>query len=166
MTRFPRRCGACDAGHRRARGGEGRLGYFTGAVVRKFGFRILGSPFPGWTTAYMGFNLLPDVPRREALAALEAFALRELRCIHLEIMDHNLSLEDGQSLGFSARALTGYRSDLTPSEDVIFAGMTSACRRCIRKSEKSGVTIEEASDEDFAEEYYDQLNSSFQDFLW
>ena len=104
MTRFPRRCGACDAGHRRARGGEGRLGYFTGAVVRKFGFRILGSPFPGWTTAYMGFNLLPDVPRREALAALEAFALRELRCIHLEIMDHNLSLEDGQSLGFSACA--------------------------------------------------------------
>ena len=41
-------------------------------------------------------------------------------------MDHNLSLEDGQSLGFSAHALTGYRSDLTPSEDVIFAGMTSA----------------------------------------
>jgi len=143
------------------RGGEGRLGYFTGAIVRKFGFRILGSPFPGWTTAYMGFNLLPDVPRREALAALEAFALRELRCTHIEIMDHNLSLEDGQSLGFSARALTGYRSDLTPSEDVIFAGMTSACRRCIRKSEKSGVTIEEASDEDFAEEYYDQLTDVF-----
>ena len=98
-------------------GGEGRLGYFTGAVVRKFGVRILGSPFPGWTTAYMGFNLLPGVPRREALAALEAFAFRELGCLHLEVMDDNLSFEDGRSLGFSARALTGYRSDLTPSED-------------------------------------------------
>ena len=141
--------------------GDGRLGYFTGAVVRKFGFRILGSPFPGWTTAYMGFNLLPGVPRREALAALEAFALRELRCAHLELMDDRLSFEDGRSLGFSVRAFSGYRSDLTPSENAIFAGMTGACRRCIRKSEKSGVTIEEADDDDFAGEYYDRLKDVF-----
>jgi len=109
----------------------------------------------------MGFNLLPDVPRREALRVLEAFAFRELRCSYLEVMDDNLSLEDGQSLGFSAHLYGGFRSDLTPSEDEILAGMTSDCRRRIRKSVKSGVTIEEASDDDFAEEYYDLLKDVF-----
>jgi len=143
------------------RGLEGRLGYFTGAIIQKMGFRILGSPFPGWTTSYMGFNLLPDVPRKEALAALEVFAFRELDCIHLEIMDGNLSLLDGQSLGFSSRLLSGYRSDLSVSEVALLAGMTSACRRCIRRSEKSGVTVEQANDDMFAREYYDQLRDVF-----
>ena len=38
------------------------LGYFTGLTVKKFGFRILGSPFPRWNTPYMGFNLRPGYP--------------------------------------------------------------------------------------------------------
>jgi hypothetical protein len=143
------------------RGGEGRLGYFTGAVVRKFGLRILGSPFPGWTTSYMGFNLPPEVPRREALKALEAFAFRELRCVHVEVMDYHLSAQDGEALGFSRRMLKGFQSDLTLTEEELFARMTSACRRCIRKSEKEGVVIEEAHDESFAAEYYDQLLDVF-----
>ncbi len=39
--------------------------------------------------------------------------------------------------------------------------MDSACRRCIRKAEKSGVTIEEAHDLAFADEYYEQLVRRF-----
>jgi CelD/BcsL family acetyltransferase involved in cellulose biosynthesis len=37
---------------------QGRtIGYFTGLVVTRYGLRLLGSPFPGWTTSSMGFNL-------------------------------------------------------------------------------------------------------------
>ena len=36
-----------------------------------------------------------------------------------------------------------------------------ASQKCETETEKSGVTIEEASDEDFAEEYYDQLKDVF-----
>jgi predicted N-acyltransferase len=54
-----------------------------------------------------------------------------------------------------------YKSDLTKSEEDLFKGMDSACRRCIRKAEKSGVTIEEASDLEFADEYYEQLKDVF-----
>src|SRR5215471_10615153 len=54
-------------------GGE-VLGYFTGLTFSKFGLKILGSSFPGWTTPYIGFNLKPGVSRRAALAALEKFA--------------------------------------------------------------------------------------------
>ena len=39
--------------------------------------------------------------------------------------------------------------------------MESSCRRCIRKAEKSGVTIEEAHDLTFADEYYEHLKDVF-----
>src|ERR1700730_9107224 len=69
------------------------VGYFSGLIFSRAGIRILGSPFPGWTTAYMGFNLLPHVPREEALRALEPFAFRDLKCMHLEVSDRFASNE-------------------------------------------------------------------------
>lgn len=135
------------------RGGE-RVGYFTGILFRRAGFKILASPFRGWTTPYMGFNLRPEISRAAALAALERFAFQELGCLHLEIADRYMSIEDGRALGYAHRMISGYMSDLTPSEDEIFAGMDSACRRAIRKSVKSGVTVEEAAPAGFAEEHY------------
>src|SRR5258708_8363031 len=39
--------------------------------------------------------------------------------------------------------------------------MESACRRCIRKADKSGLKIEEAHDLAFADEYYEQLQDVF-----
>ncbi len=136
-------------------------GYFSGLIFKRFGLRILGSSFPGWTTPYIGFNLLPGSSRSAALAAVERAAFGELKCIHLEISDPYLSDEDGQSLGFRCTYYASYRTDLRRSEDEIFNSMESACRRCIRKAEKSGVIIEEARDSAFADEYYQQLRDVF-----
>jgi CelD/BcsL family acetyltransferase involved in cellulose biosynthesis len=146
-------------------GGE-HLGYFSGLLVKRWGLRFLGSPLPGWTTPYLGFNLDPDVPRRVAAAALVEFAFKELRCAHLELRDRRLTADDTDGLGFGRRQDVGYDDrtfeiDLSQSEDAIFGGMTSACRRCIRKAEKSGVTIEEATDAAFAGEFHDQLREVF-----
>jgi CelD/BcsL family acetyltransferase involved in cellulose biosynthesis len=58
--------------------GRETLGYFTGLIVRKFGFRILGSPFPGWTTSYMGLCLSKSIPARTAIEALMRLALSTL----------------------------------------------------------------------------------------
>ena len=49
------------------REGNEVLGYFTGLTFSKFGLKVLGSSFPGWTTPYIGFNLNPGVSRRGAL---------------------------------------------------------------------------------------------------
>ena len=54
-----------------------------------------------------------------------------------------------------------YEIDLTTPEDEIFGRMTSACRRAVRKGEKSGVVVEEASGGDFAEDFYAQLEDVF-----
>jgi len=137
------------------------VGYFTGLTFTRFGVKILGSSFPGWTTPYMGFNLAPGVSRAAALGAIERLAWDELKCLHMEISDPNFSEDDGRDLGFSLEFYTSYRTDLTKSETELFNNMDSACRRCVRKAEKSGVIIEEAHDEGFAAEYYEQLNDVF-----
>ena len=141
--------------------GSSRVGYFTGLVIRRMGVRILGSSFPGWTTPYIGFNLVPGVSRGDALAALEVFAFRELACLHMEVSDRGFLPEDGAQLGFAVDAYKSYETDLTRPEEEIFNHMSSPCRRCIRKAEKSGVRIEEAREEGFATEYYEQLCDVF-----
>ena len=141
---------------------EGEIvGYFTGMTVRRFGLRILGSPFPGWTTASMGFNLIDGVDRRAAAQALVRFAFGPLRCAHLELKDRRLGTEEVARLGFQQEPSITFEVDLAPSEEAIFARMTSACRRAVRKGERVGVRVEEAPAAGFAEEYYAQLEDVF-----
>lgn len=137
------------------------LGYFTGLTFTRFGVKVLGSSFPGWTTPYMGFNLAEGCSRAEALAAVEAVAWNELNCMHMEISDPHFDERDGEALGFKTSHYISYRTDLTKPEEELFQSMDSACRRCVRKAEKSGVTIEEAHDPQFADEYYEQLKDVF-----
>lgn len=141
--------------------GRTTVGKFTGLIVKKYGLRILGSPFPGWTTSYMGFNLLPSVPRLEALLALESFAFQELRCVHFEIMDRRIRIEDVDQSRYPFTLYKGFEIDLTKSEDALFLAMDPACRRCIRKANKVGLRIEEANDESFVDDYYAQLQDVF-----
>ena len=136
-------------------------GYFSGLVVRKFGMRILGSSFPGWTTPYIGFNVLPAYSRSALLAPLTQWAFRELRCVHLEVSDRWFLTNDGEQAQADSSAYETYKSDLTRSEDELFKGMDSACRRCIRKAEKTGLVVEESHDLAFADEYYAQLKDVF-----
>jgi hypothetical protein len=141
-------------------GGE-VAGYFSGLVFSRLGIRMLGSSFPGWTTPYMGFNLTPGASRQDALGAVETAAWRDWKCLHMEVSDPFFEYADGKALGFNCETFASYRTDLTQTEDQLFGNMDSACRRCIRKAEKSGVTIEEAHDAGFAEEYYEQLKDVF-----
>src|ERR1039458_8147529 len=111
------------------------LGYFTGLTFSKFGMKVLGSSFPGWTAPYIRLSRWSPDP--------------------------HFTFEDGETAGFKAEYYASYRTDLTRSEEDLFNGMESACRRCIRKAEKSGLKIEEAHDLAFADEYYEQLQDVF-----
>jgi CelD/BcsL family acetyltransferase involved in cellulose biosynthesis len=141
--------------------GGATVGYFTGLVSRRFGLRILGSPMPGWTTGFIGFNLEPGVARPAAAEALVPFAFRSLRCAHLELRDRYLLEEDIAGLGFERTPWRGLEIDLRPSEDEIWASVKGSVRTAIRKSEKLGVTIEEASDLGFADDLYAQVREVF-----
>jgi hypothetical protein len=136
-------------------------GWFSGLLVRKFGVPILGSPFPGWTTAYMGFNLDDPADWSAALAALPEFAFGALGCASLELLDRQARLEGLDLARWRYSVLGGFEVDLTLDEAEIFGGMGSACRRAIRKAEKSGVSVEVASDGGFVDDYYPQLQDVF-----
>lgn len=140
------------------RQGSSVKGYFSGVLIRKLGVRILGSSFPGWTTPYIGFNLFPEVQRDALIPALEQWAFRTLGCLHYEVSDFQFQLQGGEN---ATSSYTSYYTDLTQSEKDLFAAMDSACRRCIRKAEKTGVVIEEVHEEPFTEEYYAQLQDVF-----
>jgi hypothetical protein len=137
------------------------LGYFTGVRSRVFGVPILGSPFRGWLTATMGFNLTPDVPRSDVLGALSDFAFRQLDCLQLEIGDYAFQEQEGINLGFRARPWPTYVSDLTLSEDELLGRMSRSCRWNIHKAEKNGLQPEVADPEGFAEEFYTHLREVF-----
>ena len=143
------------------RHGTETLGYFSGMIIKRFGFKILGSPFPGWMTDYMGFNLQKGVSRRSAIRALSDMAFNRLKCIHFEVMDRFVRFEDLTDLGFQIRTYSTFEIDLKKTEERLFGDMTSACRRCIRKAGREGVTIEEAQDIEFAEDFYSQLEEVF-----
>jgi CelD/BcsL family acetyltransferase involved in cellulose biosynthesis len=143
------------------RNGESVAGYFTGMIVRKFGLKILGSPFPGWSTSYMGMNLLPGVCKGSAIDALKRLAFGQLRCSHLEFMDRTFSTSEITSCGMECTPLNGFEVDLSVDEDAIFERFKPSCRQAIRKAVRSGLTVEEVSDPAFAAEYYDQLVDVF-----
>src|SRR3546814_19412379 len=63
--------------------------------------------------------------------------------------------------GYSTWNISVFAPDLTLSEDALFARMASATRRCIRKAEREGVTVEEAAPEGFAAEFHAQLVEVF-----
>jgi hypothetical protein len=142
--------------------GSSRVGCFHSLMIRRFGLKILASPFPGWTTEYMGFNLLPGIPRWLALQALEPFAFRDLGCVYVEVADRGFALEDGERAGFEQRLSSSYESDLTKSEEELFRGMDRCYRRRVRKAAQFEVVIEEAAGDDlFVTEYYEQLKDVF-----
>jgi hypothetical protein len=109
----------------------------------------------------MGLALSSCADKRKAVKALVNFAFGELRCVHLEVLDRNLTLRDLDGLDVQCRMCPGYEIDLTRDENELFSKMTSACRRCIRKAEKENIVIEVAHGLDFADEYYAQLQDVF-----
>jgi CelD/BcsL family acetyltransferase involved in cellulose biosynthesis len=137
------------------------VGAFAGMIVRKAGLRILGSPFPGWTTSYMGLDLDPAVSRQAALAALVSFAFGELGCVHMELMDRHLELPDLRGLHAKHRMFRTSEVSLGNDPDELIGSFSTTCRRYIRKAARDGLVVEEARDPAFPDEYYDQVLDVF-----
>ncbi len=145
----------------RVRDGSDVVGHFTGLLVRRWGLRVLGSPLPGSTTDYLGFNLVDGVDRAAAVRALPSFAAKELRCLHVELRDRFLTTDQAATTGGEIAPYTLLGIDLSPTEDELFAGIKKSVRTSVRRATREGVTIEEADDAGFADDYMAQLTEVF-----
>ncbi len=134
-----------------------RVGFFTGLMTKKYGLRILGSPFRGWNTFFMGFVLNPEVSYHDILQVFPEFVFNQLQCDFFMIVDLNIQEDDLKGLPYHVREVHNYELDLTKSEEELLASMENKyVRRAIRRAIKKGVVIEEANDPEFADEYYAQ----------
>jgi hypothetical protein len=141
---------------------DGRpCGYFVGAIVRRFGVRILGSPLPGWVTPYMGMLLEEGADRRASAEALAQFAFNELGCLHLELDDPRLVPEQMAGSQYAVEPWVTYVVDLRPPEEEILAKMSSHRRQYIRRAIRRGMSAEVVTDISFADEYFRQLGDVF-----
>jgi CelD/BcsL family acetyltransferase involved in cellulose biosynthesis len=144
--------------------GTDPVGWFTGALVRRVGLRILGAPMRGWTTAAMGFNLAPGVDRTAAVEALAGFAFGDLRCVHLEVADRALPADARLPVGFHVTPLPGWELDLGRDDDALLGAMKPYGRRDVRRALRNAITVEEVDPVDpgdFVAEYYDQVSTAF-----
>jgi CelD/BcsL family acetyltransferase involved in cellulose biosynthesis len=137
------------------------VGHFVGAIVRRFGVRILGSPLRGWGTESMGFLGGGGFDRRAAAEALVPFAFGELGCLHVDLADRWLAAEQMVGSGYVVDPGSTFIVDLESAEETVLGRMHSTKRRYIRQAVRRGLRIEIATDIEFADEYYEQLKDVF-----
>lgn len=139
-------------------------GWFTGAVVRRLGLKVLGSPLRGWTTSWMGFDLDHEVPADALLGAARRLAFSELGCVHLELMDRALVAPEPLPRGFRVDRLPGWELRLDRDDDRLLEAMRPNGRRDVRRAVRNGIVVEEVdpvADPGFAAEYYAQVRTAF-----
>ncbi len=139
------------------------LGYFTGLVTTKFGIKIFGSPFRGWSTCFMGFDLSNRDNIINILPYLVDYIFKNTKCLYIEHVERGLDVEDIKSIPFKTRLVDTLELEIENRSDAnLFSGFKGDCRTFINQFEKRGASIEEALPNDvFAQEYYDQLKDVF-----
>ncbi len=138
------------------------VGYFCGLMIKKFGIRIIGSPFNGWSTCYMGLDLAGDDNRMDILEQLKDFLYQSFHCKYIEITDRNIEEADAKARGMTCLPMNTLELAVDRTDDELFKVFKTDARNFIRQFERRGAAIEEAEPDDaFAEEYYVQLQDVF-----
>ena len=137
------------------------VGYFTGILIRKFGIRIIGSPFRGWSTCYMGFDLKCADEKLAVLRELKDYLFREYRCLYMEITDRDIKMEEAQK-EYRVKIADTLELRIDRTDEELFSVFKTDCRNFIRQFERRGAVLEIAEPVDeFAEEYYSELIDVF-----
>ncbi len=136
-------------------------GYFTAGIFRRLGVRICGSPFDGWGTPHLGFNMLPGFDRKAFVEPLIRHVFETHGCWHFEVSDPALRMEDFGRLKTTTESRNTWVNNLSRSEDELLALMNQSRRYAIRRASKTGVLVEIAEPRGFAVEHYQHLTDTY-----
>lgn len=132
------------------------VGYFCAGIVRKGPFRILGSPLKSWGTNYLGPLSEEPLDTGALLGAFDDLARRE-RLSLFEIESPALTAELLPGAGYEPVPGWTYTVKLSSEPNDTWMAMRSSCRKSVRKAAKSGLTAEDTSEVEIADQYYDQF---------
>jgi hypothetical protein len=141
-------------------GGEELVGYLPGFELRKGPVRIFGSPFPGWTTAYLGPALTAGVETAALFPAL-ATALRRAGFAHVELRPQSLNREGAVAAGFRVCPYETQVAEVAADPEGILATFTKEGRRNVRLARRDGLRAVTTTEASFVDRYYDQLQAVF-----
>ena len=130
--------------------------------MKKGPLRVIGSPLPGWSTAYLGPLFAERAPIRDTLRAFFAHPLfRRYAYFACKILDQGCSV-DLQEYGFDeVMRFDTYVVDLAQSEESLWNSLKSECRTRIRKSQKLGVEIRQEQSADFIDDFWNMSIETF-----
>ena len=138
------------------------IGYFTALMVKKFRVKIIASPFRGWSTCFMGFDLTSVKYKTEVLDELSEYLFKQYKCAYIEIIDRDITVEQAKSTGFYFMLVSTLELAINKTDEDLFKIFKTDCRNFIRQFERRGARLEEATpNNEFAEEYYEQLEDVF-----
>lgn len=142
--------------------GDKIIGVFNGGVEKRFGITIMGSPFRGWSTCYMGFSLDKSYDPLLILPALKSFLIKTLKCDYIEIVDCKIPLNRAILNGYNAYPVGTLLLDIDKSDDELFKVFKVDCRNYIRQFEKRGAVLRIVDPTpEFAFNFYAQLVDVF-----
>lgn len=142
------------------------VGYFTGLKVCKIGINIIGSPFSGWSTTYMGIDVYDNSLKIEILPELIEYLQRYEKCTYIQIIERDITMEEAKELHdkyrYQIKPVETLDLGINYSDAELYKHMKTDCRNFIKQFERRGASLEIAEPNDsFAEEYYTQLLDVF-----
>ena len=131
-------------------------------TTRKGPLRILGSPVPGWCTAYLGPIFRPDCHVDDALKSfLDHKVLRRGSYFSCKVLVDQTQV-DLKPFGFvEVERLDTYCIDLTQPLESLWDNLKSECRTQIRKAWKNNVEVRQEHDDSFIDEYWSMTLETF-----
>jgi D-aspartate ligase len=139
------------------------VGCLPGLIVRVAGWRLFGSPLPGWATSGMGPVFDPQrLGTGEFIDAMSAHltAVRGVR--HIEMIHAGLDESEMQSRGFRSEAVPTLRTGLDPDyPERTFSRFARSARQNVRRAERLGLEIRFGVDDAFAHDHFDQVRQVY-----
>lgn len=132
-------------------------------AARKGPLRVLGSPFPGSSTTYLGPLFRDDADVAEALSAFLADErLRRGSYFACRVFDRRRPI-DLTPFGFTAKSrFETYWLDLRRSEAELWNALESECRGRIRRAGKLGLEVRREVDAGFVDDFWRMSLETFE----
>lgn len=134
------------------------IGYFTGGLVTIAGlFRILGSPFNGWNTPFMGFDLYDVNKAIDILPHVVKYFQEKHGCFYSQICNMYFISDKLKQNAIKFQNDYGFQTDLTLTEEEIYSKFTRGTKSKIKRFDRLGCYIAEDYSQEFIDIFWEQL---------
>lgn len=141
---------------------DGFVGYVPMMFVKKFGIKIAGSPFRGWSTCWMGIEV-EDVDKKiPIIKEIIPVLFKKYGVMYCEITDRDIPKKDIVSANIKHYPFETLELEIDKTDAELFKIFKTDARNFIRQFERRGAVLTVAEpDDEFAEEYYSELIDVF-----